>query len=85
MVNNMFCFWCKSGKVPKHLRSEGLVWIHLSCLEEIMYLKDDIQKVRELLEGREKKETVETFLKRMDNFDKYFNDIKKKMEIYKKQ
>lgn len=70
----MFCFWCEPGNLPKNLREKGFVWIHLDCLQELMDFKDDIKSVQKILKG-EKNETIESFLKRMQDFDKKWTNI----------
>lgn len=74
----MFCFWCQSKSIPKRMREKGFVWLHEKCFGEIIDFKDDLKKVREIIEGKEEKsETVERFLRRMEQFDAHFKELEK--------
>lgn len=64
----MFCFWCQPGDVPKNLEEKGFVWIHLECLMELSNFKDDLENLKKILHGS-KHESVESYLKRMQDFD----------------
>lgn len=55
------------------------MWIHLKCFEEITDLRSDIEKVLQLISEGEKSEILENFLTRMNEFDKRFEIIRKKL------
>lgn len=71
----MFCFWCESKSLPKRLADKGFVWLHLKCFEEIASFIEDLQAVKEFLEGKRKNDTVEQFLERMKRFDAKLKEL----------
>ena len=73
----MFCFYCESGNVPKNLEKKGFIWIHLDCFMKLNNFKNDLTSVKEILEGMGSNETIESFINRMQEFDKKWDNTTK--------
>lgn len=79
-----WCCWCESGTTyesSRIFREKGLLWIHETCFRELMEAGDNIKHIREIIEGKAKvDETVERFLKRVEDFDRRWNNAMKMLK-----
>jgi len=79
-----WCIWCEVGDLPS--RDSGFYWIHQDCAEKLMDLKEDIQTVKKILEGKHRRNEKNTdeldavleFILDMENFkNKWDNTMKR--------
>ena len=68
------CIWCNRDAAGNYAEAStsrsGMFYIHPECFHEAIETADDLKTIRDILEGKRPNDDIESFITRMERFQK---------------